>query len=848
MDGNTSELKKCLETRAPILYIGAGFTYNSQNKSKNNVELGAGLCRLLFDEFWNNSLINSSISKYKKTAETYVNEKNLKKLCSLLKLLNLSKERNEFLKEYFSGCGVSFNDSRNYLCDYPWTKIFTVNIDDLIENIYYSHGKELNIWNRDNDDLQHYPNKPTLIKLHGCVRNIDKGVVFDEDEYISFLSSEDYMLNEFGDAFSKNDIIFIGTEFQEEDLKSIVNKFSKMGYNSINNYFFVTPSINDEITKLQIATQDNLFHVEMKAIDFFDFLKKEINISNERKNKLIEYGMIDLYERFKNVPSIYNSKLYHGEDITYGDLRDSWDIVETNSNLIDWIQADKHNKIISIFGADYVGKTCIAKRILYDLFNLSYDCYEFKLNSPDKIDLFLDYVFDNYENNRHCAVLFEGAAYLYELLVDRIVHDNPYNNRIIIITTDSIVNHEKKFHALEKNKYCKSIMVTEHVNADRAELIYNKLLSKNSLNRLYDIGDDKETIKKFMEENNDIIDILYFSSLGRSFQEHIKHYILSDLVDIKDYNTYISLLCILSKIGINDVPSSLYTKIAKVINPSFSRTDFEKDFSKVIQISREYYHLRYTRILTDKFFTIVGADELKRVWIVMIKHYVGRFNEGTYNEYSTFLYKILNFKSLNIFFSLKELKDLYSSIENDCKQYSYYWVQRGICAQKQKRPDYEEADRFLREARVLRPNSYQVTHAIAKNLIERGLDNLKANPEDNILFNNGIVEMKALIENKRYSRALGYSLHSFIYSVLKYSKITGKLIDTDDCMFINTHIVELEDNDINQMFCKLLIELKKYAKENNLNKVLRNVTGRVWNSSNYKDVLQYEYIENDWNI
>ena len=66
-----------------------------------------------------------------------------------------------------------------------------------------------------------------------------------------------------------------------------------------------------------------------------------------------------------------------------------------------------------------------------------------------------------------------------------------------------------------------------HNNHNRAELIYDKLNEKKSLSRLLDISSKKSNNVDFMIQNNDIIDVLYYSSLGRSFEEYLKTYIVS---------------------------------------------------------------------------------------------------------------------------------------------------------------------------------------------------------------------------------------------------------------------------------------------------------------------------------
>ena len=823
-------LKDCLENRSPMLYLGAGFSLNSINKSGEALESAAGLCKLLYQRFWGKDSL-----RYQKDATDYMNNGDLKNLCQLLHGLDLLKERDNLLTEYFSGCHIAPDDSRNFICDYPWSVIFTVNIDDLIENIYKSCSKKLNVWNRHNDAKKHFNGYTSLVKLHGCVNNPSEGYIFDDDEYTSFMSKDDYILSEFGDAYSKNDIIFLGTEFNEDDISYIITKYEDKGYDATyaNQFYFVSPHINSAKLQLKIESHSNMHFIKMTAIEFFDYLNEKITCTNEIYNKLKENDIINVYEIYNTISSNYSSKLYSGNDISYADLKYNWDINMCSPNLINWIKSDDHNKIISFYGKEYVGKTCIAKRLLYNLFIQDYDCFEFNLNSTNRIELFLEYV------KNHCvkpvAVLFEGASYSYELLVQNIINTNVYNNRMILITTDNEISHNRKYYSLLKNDYCKIVKVDENVDKEKAKLIYDKLHEKNSLSCWLDVSGDKNIIIQKMIESNDIIDVIYFSSKGRMFEEHIRSHFLSDITGNNSSKKLIALFCLFEKFGISDVPKFLYNTSAKLISSNFKDNNFEETFRKLIQIQPQYYHMRYMRYLSHIYNDCLSIDEIIAIIKKAVALYAGRFNEGEYNEYSSILYKFMNIKSLSKVLSYSKIKELYSLLEINCKQYSYYWVQRGLCAQRQKKPDYEEADRYLREARAINPYSYQVAHAIAKNLINRGLENLNTYKA---YYEEGIDQLVELLEGEKFNRAYGYSLHSYIDSVLKYNVATHTVLSNEECKLINLYVQRLDTSDIGEVLSNMLYKLKIYARNNNLVQMMPDVENGYWikNITNSDDI------------
>lgn len=50
MDKEVALLKKCLETRAPILLVGAGFSLGAESRKKHSLILGRELCTKLYEK------------------------------------------------------------------------------------------------------------------------------------------------------------------------------------------------------------------------------------------------------------------------------------------------------------------------------------------------------------------------------------------------------------------------------------------------------------------------------------------------------------------------------------------------------------------------------------------------------------------------------------------------------------------------------------------------------------------------------------------------------------------------------------------------------------------------------
>lgn len=256
--------------------LGAGFSYGGVNANGEKLPLGSKLVNDLYQHmFIDNPPCKDILEEDEEGAKTYKERGDLKGLCGLLRDEGRIDERNQYLTSVFSGATIDDANKIFNITNYRWNKIFTLNIDCLLEYIFEKKSVPFKVWNYDHDDRRNNNSDTLIIKLHGCVRNDEKGYVFDEKEYIDFWNDDDCFLRDFGDAFSKRDMIFIGTEFQEDDLKTIIGKYSSKGYDlSGNNYFFIAPKISDVRLRRQISSTDNYYFIEWTTEEFFDFLYK----------------------------------------------------------------------------------------------------------------------------------------------------------------------------------------------------------------------------------------------------------------------------------------------------------------------------------------------------------------------------------------------------------------------------------------------------------------------------------------------------------------------------------------------------------------------------------------------
>jgi len=232
MDEIIKEIKGLLLRGNPILFTGSGFSKFA--KTKNGTQMPDGyslkkeiLLKLLkFEEKSNEykELINSSLSD----------------LCQYCIHERTDKHLEDFLLDVYADCKPA--NFHLTFAKYPWKKIYTTNIDDIVENSF--EPNKINVQNLNRPKLTSSIGKVEYIKLHGCVRNPSGKLVFSANDYIdSMLKSQDYRFNQFGQDIQFGDFIFVGTDYNEVNLDYYLKLYeSSGGISSKGRLFFINPN------------------------------------------------------------------------------------------------------------------------------------------------------------------------------------------------------------------------------------------------------------------------------------------------------------------------------------------------------------------------------------------------------------------------------------------------------------------------------------------------------------------------------------------------------------------------------------------------------------------------------
>lgn len=812
-------LKQRLTERHASLLLGAGFSYGAKNMGGNNLLLGSSLAENLFNHFYLSFPPAGKSPEY--LASVSEKKFNLRTLCSIMRSEGRADIRDEYLAHVFTGCRPSGNDFHKKILNYPWNTIFTLNIDDLVENIFYDANAPLRVWSK--PPVEREAGTQTLIKLHGDVRCVEEGFVFDDDEYRIFTSDSNCLLKEFGHIFTSSDMVILGTEFQEEDISYVLELYKRAGYsNSRYHYFFVTPKLNDIIISNTIENTPNFHWIKMSTEEFLVFLSREVVCPENDRNLLKERGaiFIDECSRREN----YISQIYSGKPTQYNDFFNDWDIrypqqIQTIKKLL---RDDAPAKILTLYGKPYSGKTTIAKRFVVDLLGQSFVAIELSRLDYDVYEALGQYL-SVLPKEAKVALLIENAAYQYEHIALFAQKYYCAVQNLIIITTDSVDNHKTRSHhlvGLPEQVHWHSMEVSETVDGTFSGSIFYSLCVKKRLNNYLNLCDpakhpaDKKNLYRICDEMqrvNDVIDVLYYSSEGQYFRDYYSNWISTHETDF--YIDYVCVLSALGKLGISRVPIALLGQLIPFKTAKFNAEQFLSTYPELLHEDAGYVKLLRSRIVGATLKTKSDALICDAIF-ALVMYTLGLFKEGDKSEAYELFQKALRVKRLrrNSLISFDRIKGLFAALEKHCDSISYFWVQYGLISQLNK--DYEEANNHFLYAKRIRKNSYQVAHALAKNRMEIGLyERKEGKVTADEQFQLGRKAMEELIDDPQFDRAFNYSVHSYAVMLMKYYDEQSTVIPTDLIEKLHSYFTVVVANPIDQETKNIVLRFCQYCKE-----------------------------------
>lgn len=758
MSENISKLSHILKNQTPLLFLGAGFASGATRKDGSPIPLGSGLKELLIHD----------ILQIPKGSKDYTDLHSL----SLSKVSQfISIERGEaVLSDYLVSIykNVIPADYHYYLNKYDWSRIYTTNIDDIIETVYKK--RNLVVINTNRPSTLKTQNSVEYIKLHGDVNNPSAGLIFSSEDYINSVQDKtDYRFRILTEDFHYKTIIFVGTSFDEINIDYYLRLYENAGHKSAKgNLVFITPC-PDIFFKTKIKKYGGIL-IEWTAEKFINHLKNKSHYlpTDEFNKKKLESSGFEIVNSIKskiNVEKGYHSRIYFGYEPDWKDIISDWDFkhdeISKIINLV--IERDFNIGYFAIYGKALSGKTCALLRIAIELVNKGFCVIKFT-GSELNLREFSNFInhdssYDNY------ALIVDNGGFHY-MRLRQLVKQIPSDKKLAVITATRPFYHAKKRYYLSDYFRYEQYWDTK-ISRNFAIDIVEKLNNKGYIGYLKTLEKQKQV--DYFENRNDLISALFDITFGKGYRnrlcEELSQYIKSNN---SDFDILLDL-CIFNLCELPYYPKNMITTFYnKNIN------DTESTFQNFIKLDKyENLSLRTSFLLKNIISKINKKSIIKNIKEILIQ-ISPQIIEGKHNYSANIFESLIKVKFIvkssykyNLKINYDDMKNLLYEIKNYYNENSYYWLQLGLA--EQACFDFEQALNHFRQAEALKPNSYMIQHAIGRNFLKHA-NNTPSFYDSNILFQEGEKILLELIKYKEEQQVKYYSIHCFINEKIDFYK------------------------------------------------------------------------------
>ncbi|MBL7777644.1 MAG: SIR2 family protein [Chitinophagales bacterium] len=745
MEETITKLKQLLEdlNEIPILFTGAGFSYGATLNNGDPIPLGNKLKEVIIDDFikatgkMREDLLAASLSAVSSFAQTQNGIGAFNDfICDLLKHVKPTKSHDNLVK-------------------YNWQKIYTTNVDDVLETIYTKAEKQYIAHNSKHANYIKDKSRVEYIKLHGCVLNKSEGFVFSSEDYVSAIKSDDWRFSSLRTDFGHSAFIFVGYSLGDINIDYFITMYNQSkNPSNKKKLFFIDPSDNT----LLISKINSIggIHIKWDTNEFLNFLATDVRVAYPQAQKVLSsaqsVGFININTLFAGIAketSPYNSKLYWGEDASWKDIFHNWDFaLPSLENVLDtfldsWDKPNKTVAVFSIYGKPFTGKSSFIKRIGASLISKGYVVYEFEgLNNLD-ISRFVDLIYLEHKRGvRDIALLVDHASQYYYPIRDLAKRGLPDIN-LLIVTSERTQKHKKQKAQL-LDCFFQEFEIPEDITRPFAINIWNALNSKGLLGSLKGkLLDD--AVDKILSHRN-CINFLWSLFHGENFRTKL----INDVSRIFSGNTsnerdLLLSMVILEELGIDRFPRELagfmFKTNADNIIPQID------DFVRVDHSGNLSLRMNF---VNDAILALVTKEEkkecIKQILIDISAHVIPD-DHSYWNELDAALSRtwILN-KQLGIGLELG-LQMLHSIQSYRTNNYNY-WLLLGLAEKKLNR--FDLAINHLQQANSLKVGRYMVEHALASTILMKAVkDGGVTNESAKELYKVGKNEMLAVLRKHK---------------------------------------------------------------------------------------------------
>ncbi|PJZ78789.1 SIR2 family protein [Leptospira neocaledonica] len=669
-----------------ILFTGAGFSKEAKDYNGKPIPLGAELANELWDIYFPGQPKDQSTLK---DIFHHARKKDPKRLVAFLQS-RFRINTNELPKEY-----------QEYI-NFPWGKVYTLNIDNIWESIYEKFDGPFHInpisCTSDRNHSRGYNRNLDIVHLNGTLSDLPNNVTFTDEDYGLVLTKENPYYSEFSSEFMRQMVIFIGSELEESVLWKYVNyRHPRKKIHGEKEFrpesYFISPSLS--LARRNLLEDYNVTWIKMTATEFAREVLTKLRIE---ATIVVSDRLARISRRSDNatIPIVSDkikvSKAGYSKSSFFLGQQPEWDDI-VHQNLIKReleIEVEAHLQrvlesptlywseipAVVVYGTAGDGKSTSLMNLMYKYNNLGSKIGW--ISSEDDIPLhsLKKYI----RNTANLDILVLDDADSYGIEVFDLIKEAYFEKLVKLVI---VIVRSGRWLAIESEAKTKNIEIVSVVSKKLNFREINdllKILSETSmLGKLKSLSSE-ERIRVFHDRSSadsQLIAALIEATSGRKFDETIASE-FSELDELK--KSIYALLSIPTslRLGLDDIEISI--SLGCTGNELLNALD-KLEKARLIVKRKNGFQLRH-KIVGQKVF-----EELISLGIVL--EYFNKLSFGTailinngkhdqkklknIRKFCINHKRVIEFSGNNYYKS----KEFYEGLETALKDDYQYWLQRG---------------------------------------------------------------------------------------------------------------------------------------------------------------------------
>jgi hypothetical protein len=682
-----------------------------------------------------------------------------------------------------------------------WNRIYTTNIDDLMEKVYGGQSQQRLITIACPTSFRPQPKShATLqyVKLHGCVNNLDRGIRFSLEEFSQLQVEEDPWYSQLVDDIYFGPVIFVGTLAEESPLHHYLELRGKKGRYSEHRpaSFLVVPHIST--IRREALAEKNITAVEATGQAFFEWLNDEFGIEKPTvasvSTKYGGWGESNLgrhleavtrtFQRIdvSSLPAVTRAQphqFYLGTEATWKCIEERRDATRAVAKEIGSVLTDNSGATALILhGTAGAGKTTILKRMAYDASSTGHSVYW--ANSEVKLDIkaLVDFLSENDDKSLRFVFVDTSSRFIRNNEASLLqLLKLPRIRLVMADRTNAVAKHETIYTRLEARPFEMGDMSDEEIDA-----VIERLNHHNFLGNLKGLNQDDRRRSFRDGSKRQLLVALKTATSGKGFNQIIEGEF--EELDNSSQLAYLIACLVSAHTGTGVYRKHLLASLGKT---SFSKGHIVADLLRGVLVSANESGTLLSprhRVIASHVCSVAPIAQKREAVVRFLKAIAPEINHHSARE-STPQFRayrgLINSTTLLAIFdrNFELIIEMYAELSEEYKNQFLFWLHFGRTYAI--KGDLETARVFLEQAEGIcdtsGARSFQIKHqrgivcllqAVKTNSFELG----KAFAEEGITTLGNLIEERGGTDNYPYVAYLKY--------VCKWYLIARKSIpDTD---------------------------------------------------------------------